>query len=111
MICVNQRRTSRVAPSFSVEMQTQNKIRMQFEIHQPRAASNLTVAVEQDFALPTDSLFFSRISWIKNIGARLWHAILNENPFGQIAKIIRTLGRSRFIVISHIGNFCSEIAQ
>src|SRR4029077_20991818 len=79
MIRVSQRRTGRVAPSFSVEMQTQHKVRTQFEIHQRGTAPNLTVAVEQDFTLPMDGLLFLRISRIKNFGAGLWHAISNEN--------------------------------
>src|SRR6266566_4766328 len=91
MIGIGQGRTIWIAPAFSVEMQTNYKVRMQFEIHQRRTAPNLAIAVEQDFALPADGLLFLRISRIKNIGARLWHAILNENLPGQVAKIIRTL--------------------
>ena len=84
---------------------------MQFEIHQRCTAPNLTVAVEQDFALPTDGLLFRRISRIKNIGARLWHAIPNENLPGELAKIIRTLARGWLIGISDKRNFRTEIAQ
>src|SRR5439155_17045601 len=54
MIRVGQRWTSRIAPSFSIEMQTQHKVRMQFEIHKGRTTPNLAIAVEQDFALPAD---------------------------------------------------------
>ena len=73
---------------------------MQFEIHQRCAPPNLAIAVKQHFALPTNGLLFRRISWIKNIGARLWHAILNENLSGELAKIIGTLNRGRLIAIS-----------
>ena len=111
MIRVGQHRTGRFAPSFSVEMQTQHKIRMQFEIHQRRTPPNLTVAVEQDFALPADGLLFLRISRIKNISARLWHTIPNENLPGQLAKIIRTLAGCWLISTSHKRNFRTEIAQ
>src|SRR5512132_339368 len=105
MIGVGQHRTSRVAPSFSVEMQTQHKIRMLFEIHQCGTAPNLTVAVEQDFALPADGLLFLRISRIKNIGSRLWHAILDENLPGELAKIIRALAGRWLISTSDKRNF------
>src|SRR5438876_2889953 len=111
MIRVGQHRISRVAPSLSVEMQTQHKIRMQFEIHQRRTAPNLAVTVEQDFALPADGLLFLRISGIKNIGARLWHAIANENLPGQLAKVIRTLAGCWLISTSDKRNFRTEIAQ
>src|SRR6267154_5501920 len=111
MIRVGQHWTSRVAPSFSVEMQTQYKVRMQFEIHQRGTAPNLTEAVEQDFALPADGLLFFRISRIKNIGARLWHAIPNENLPGQLAKIIRALAGCWLIRTSYKRNFRTEIAQ
>src|SRR5262249_43558941 len=111
VIDVSQRRTIRVAPAFSVEMQTKHKIRMQFEIHQRCAASNLSIAVEQNFALPTDGLLFRRISWIKNVNTRLRHAILDKNLSGELAKIIRTLGRNRFNAISHKRNFCTQFAQ
>src|SRR5215831_7542561 len=92
-------------------MQTKHKIRMQFEIYQRCAAPNLTVAVEQDLALPTDGLLFLRVSRIKNIGARLWHAILDENFFCQLAKIIRTLACRWLISTSNKRNFRAEIAQ
>ena len=111
MIRVGQHWTSRVAPSFGVEMQTQHKVRMQFEIHQRRTAPNLAIAVEQDFALPADGLLFLRISRIKNIGARLWHAIPNENLPGQLAKIIWTLAGRWPFNTSDKRNFRTEIAQ
>src|SRR5436190_20898498 len=111
MIGVGQRRTLRVAPPFGVEMETKNQIGMQRKVHARRTASNLAIAIEQNFALPANGLFFRRISWIKNICTRLWHAILNENVPGELAKIIRALGRRRFIVISHKGDFCSEFTQ
>src|SRR5215472_16160757 len=105
MISVCQHRTSRITPSFSVEMQTKHKIRMQFEIHQRCTASDFTVAVEQDLALPTDGLLFGRISRVKNIGARLWHAIPNENFPGELAKIVRTLARRWLIGTADKRNF------
>src|SRR5215469_5098928 len=111
MIRVSQQRTSRVAPSFSVEMQAKHKIRMQFEIHQRCTASDFTVAVEQDLALPTDGLLFGRISRVKNIAARLWHAILDENLPGELAKIIWTLARRWLIRTSHEGHFPTEVTQ
>src|SRR5262249_18160111 len=111
MIDVSQHRTSRVAPSFGVEMQAKHKIRMQFEIHQRCTASNFTVAVEQDLALPTDGLLFGRISRVKNIGARLWHAIPNENLPSELAKIIRTLARRWFISTADKRNFRTKVAQ
>src|SRR5918996_823677 len=110
MIDVGQARAVWVAPSFSVEMQTKHKIRMQFKIHQRCAASNLAIAIEQDFALPTDRLLFRGISRIKNIGARLWHTVLDQNFLGELLKIIRTLAGQRFIVISDKRNFRTEIA-
>src|SRR5262249_28272142 len=111
MIRVRQNRTSRIAPSFRVKMQTQYKIRMKFEIHQRRTTANFTVAVEQDFALPADGLLFLWISRIKNIGARLWHAIPDENLPGQLAKIIRTLAGCWLIRTSDKRNSGPEIAQ
>src|SRR5215468_1372490 len=111
MVDVSQHRTSRVAPSFGVEMQAKHKIRMQLEIHQRCTASNFIVAVEQDLALPTDGLLFFRISLIKNIGARLWHAIPNENLPGELAKIIRTLARRWPIGTAHKRNFRTKVAQ
>src|SRR5213083_1983240 len=84
---------------------------MQFEIHQRRTAPNLAVPVEQDFALPADGLLLSRISWIKNIGARLWDAVLNQNFPGELAKIIRTLAGCWLISTSDKRNFRTEIAQ
>src|SRR5262249_20887189 len=66
-----------VAPAFRIEMQTKHQIGMQFEVHQRRPTSNLAIAVEQNFALPADSLLFFRIVWIKNVRARLWHAVLD----------------------------------
>src|SRR5215472_13922152 len=111
MIRVSQQRTSRVAPSFSVEMQAKYKIRMQLEIHQRCTASNFTVAVEQDLALPTDGLLFGRISRVKNISARLWHAIPNQNLPGELAKIIRTLARRWLIGIADKRNLRTTVAQ
>src|SRR6516164_4176972 len=111
MIRVCQRRVSWVPPTFSVEMQTNDKIGMEFEIHERCTASNFTVAVEQDFALPTDRLLFARICRLKNIGARLWHAILDENLPGQLAKIIRTRAGCWLINTSDKRNFRTEIAQ
>ena len=84
---------------------------MQFEIHHRGTTPNLTVPVEQDFALPADGLFFLRISRIKNIGARLWHAILNEDLPGQLAEIIRTFAGCWLISTSDKRNFRSEITQ
>src|SRR5262245_43835455 len=100
-----------VAPSFGVEMQTDYAIRMQFEIRQRCMAPNFAVSVEQDFTLPPDGVFFLWISRIKNFGARLWHPILDENLFGELTKIIRTLAGSWFIGTSDKGNFRTEIAQ
>ena len=84
---------------------------MEFEIHQRRTTPNLTVAVEQDFALPADGLLFLWISRIKNIVARLRHAIPDENLPGQLAKIIRTLAGCWLIGTSDKRNFRTEIAQ
>src|SRR5438034_970737 len=102
-----------VAPAFRIEMQTKDQIGMQFEVHQRRPASNLTIAVEQNFALPADSLLFLRIIWIKNVPAYagLWHAVLDQNFSGKLAKIIRTLRRSRFITVPNKENFCAEFTQ
>src|SRR5215831_13689395 len=111
MIRLSQQRRSRFAPPLSVEMQAKHKIRMQFEIHQRRTASDFTVAVEQDLALPTDGLLFGRISRVKNIGARLWHAIPNENFLGELAKIIRTLARGWLIGTPDKRNFRTKFAQ
>src|SRR5215831_15755485 len=111
MIRVCQRRVSWVPPTFSVEMQTNDKIGMEFEIHQRCTASNFTVPVEQDLALPTDGLLFGRISRVKNIAARLWHAILDENLPGELAKIIRTLARRWLIGTADKRNFRTKVAQ
>src|SRR5262249_33328348 len=111
MIDVRQGRAIWIAPSFSIEMQTKHKIRMQFEIYKRGTASNLAVAVKQNFALPTDGLLFGRISRVKNIGAWLRHAVLDQNFLCEVPKIIRALRRGRFIVISHKRNVCSEFTQ
>ena len=91
MIGVGQVRIVRVAPPFGIEVQTKHKIGMQFEVHQRRAASNLAIAIEQNFALPANGLLFRRIIGIENVGARLWHAIFDQNFSGELPKIIRTL--------------------
>src|SRR5262245_59593445 len=111
MIHVGQRRTVRVAPAFGIEMQAKDKIGMQHEVYTRCPAADFTIAVEQNFALPTDGLLFRRISWIKNISTRLRHAILDKNLSGELAKIIRTRGRNRFNAISHKRNFCTQFAQ
>src|SRR5262249_11658160 len=111
MIRLGQSRIVRVAPTFSIESQPKNKIRMQFEIHHRRPAPNLAVAVEQNFTLPTDRLLLRRISRIKNIGARLWHAILNENFSGERAKIIRTLAGRWLNGTSDKRNFRTKLTQ
>ena len=72
---------------------------MQFEVHQRRAASNLAIAVEQNFALPADGLLFLRIIWIKNVRARLWDAVLDQNFSGEFPKIIRTFPCNRFVAV------------
>ena len=77
MIDVSQRRTIRVAPAFGIEMQAKDKIGMQHEVYTRRPAADFTIPVEQNFALSTDGLLFRRIIWIKNVGARLWHPVLN----------------------------------
>src|SRR5947207_8978966 len=102
-----------VAPAFRIEMQTKDQIGMQLEVHQSRPASNLTIAVEQNFALPADSLLFVRIIWIKNVPAYagLWHAVLDQNFSGKLPKIIRTLRRSRFITVPGKENYCAEFTQ
>src|SRR5438477_9284020 len=102
-----------VAPAFRIEMQTKDQIGMQLEVHQRRPASNLTIAVEQNFALPADSLLFVRIIWVKNVPAYagLWHAVLDQNFSGKLTKIIRTLRRSRFITVPGKENFCAEFTQ
>src|SRR3954462_3613109 len=92
-------------------MQTQHKVRMQFEIHQRRTTPNLAVAIEQDFALPADGFLFLRISRIKNIGARLRHAISDENLSRQLAKLIRSLSGCWLISTSSKRNFRTETAQ
>src|SRR5205085_10272646 len=80
---------------------------------QRRPASNLTIAVEKNFALPADSLLFVRIIWIKNVPAYagLWHAVLDQNFSGKLTKIIRTPRRSRFITVPGKENFCAEFTQ
>src|SRR4051795_4273820 len=92
-------------------MQTQHKVRMQFEIHQRRTTPNLTVAIEQDFALPADGSVFLRISRIKNIGARLRDTVSNEDLSRQLAKIIRPLAGCWLISTSNKRNFRTELAQ
>src|SRR4051812_31769709 len=84
---------------------------MQFEVHQRRTTPNLTVAVEQDFALPADGFLFLLISRIKNIGARLRHAVSNEDVSRQPAKIIRPLARHWLVSTSNKQNFRTETAQ
>src|SRR5215472_14709645 len=111
MIDVSQDGISRIAPSFSVEMQTKHKIRMQFEIHLRCTAPDFTIAVEQNFALPADGVLLFRISLIKNISARLWHAIPNKNLPGELAKIIRTLARRWLIGTADKRNFRTKVAQ
>src|SRR2546423_5437379 len=111
MVGVGQRRTLRVAPAFGVKMETKNQIGMQLKVHARRTASNLAIAVEQNFALPANGLFFSRIIGIESIGTRLWHTVLNQNFPGQSPKIIRTLRRGRLLAISHKRNSCSERTQ
>src|SRR5206468_6917890 len=106
-IQISQDRTSRIAPAFSIEMQTKDEIGMQLEVHARCATSNLAIAVEQDFALPSDGLFLCRITWIKNLGARLWDAVLNQNFPGKLPEIIRALNRGRLIAISDKRNFSS----
>src|SRR5262245_10663827 len=108
MIHVGQRRTVRVAPAFGIEMQAKDKIGMQHEVYTRCPAADFTIAVEQNFALPTDGLLFRRIIWIKSIGARLWHAVFDQNFPGQLPKIIRTPGRGWLTIISNKRNFCSE---
>src|SRR5437899_6436391 len=111
MIRVRQGRAVWIAPSFSVEMQAKHKIRMQFEVNQCRAASNLAVAIEQNFALPANRLLFFRIIRIKNVGARLWHAVLDQNFSSKLPKIIGALRRNRFVATSDERNFCTEVTQ
>src|SRR4030095_6733050 len=111
MVDVAQVRAVRVTPSFSIKMQAYDKIRMQFEIHQSCAPSNFTVAVEQNFALPPNSVLFLRISLIKYLGAGLWHAIFNENRFGELTKIIRPPAGRRFIGTSDTRNFRAQLPQ
>src|SRR6476469_960415 len=89
MIRVSQHRTGRVAPSFSVEMQTQHKIRMQFEIHQRSAASNLAVPIEQDFALPTDGLLF-RLSYLDLVAFNFMSTPPRYPHPSHVASIIQT---------------------
>src|SRR5437667_12110917 len=113
MIDVGQRRIVRIAPAFGVEMQTKHKIGMQFEVYPRSAATDLAVAVEQNFALPADRLLFFRIIWIKNFPAhaRLWYAAFDQNFPGELPKIIRALGRGRFIAVSNKRNARPEFAQ
>src|SRR3954469_22254868 len=92
-------------------MQTQHKVRMPFEVHQRRTAPNLTVAIEQDFALPADGFVFLWISRIKNIGARLRDTVSNEDLSRQLAKIIRPLAGHWLVSTSNKKNFRTEIAQ
>src|SRR5438552_13430153 len=110
MICVGQVRTVRVAPHFGIEMQTKDQIRMQFEVYTSRAASYLAIAVEQNSALPANSLLFCRIIGIENVGARLWHTVFNQDFPGQRPKIIRKFLCGRFITISDKRNFSAEFA-
>src|ERR1044071_7484697 len=84
---------------------------MQSEIHLRCTAPDFTIAVEQNFALPADGVLFFRISLIKNVSARLCHAIPNENLPGKLAKIIRTLARRRLIGTADKRDFRTKIAQ
>src|SRR3989449_10201725 len=111
MIGVGQARIVWIAPAFSIEMQTKHEIGMQFKVHQSGPASNLAVTIEQNFALPADGLLFRSIVWIKNVGARLWHAVFDQNFSGELTKIIRTFRRDRFVTIPHKENFGAEFTQ
>src|SRR5947209_2806476 len=84
---------------------------MQFKVNQSGPASNLDVTIEQNFALPANRLLFRRIVWIKNVGARLWHAVFDQNFSGELTKIIRTFRRNRFVTVPDKEHFCAELTQ
>ncbi len=94
-------------------MQTQHKIRMQFEIHQRRATSNLAIAVEQDFALPADGLLFSG-SFGSRTSARGCPAVAGFLIRIFLASSRKSSGRLTVVgssLYSDKRNFRSEFAQ
>ncbi len=63
-----------VAPRFRVEMQTENEIRTQPRINQPRPVPDLAAPVEEDFTLPPDGLLFQRVVRTFEILARIFRS-------------------------------------
>ena len=111
MICVRQGRLIRIAPRLGIEMQTDDKVGVQFRVHQHRAPSNFAVAIKQNLALPSDGVLFFGIFWIENVSARHRNAIFDENFSGELFEIVRAFWRRGTRAVAHKKNFGAELTQ
>ena len=111
MIGVGQLWVVRVAPAFSIQMQTKHQIGMQFDVHQRSPTSNFAVAIKQNFALPANGLLFGWIVCIKRILARARHAVFDQNFPCELPKVIGAFCRSRFFGIPDERNFRAAFTQ
>src|SRR6266487_4152534 len=101
---------ARIAPAFSIKMQTKHEIGMQLRVHQHGTTSDFAVAVKQDFALPANRLLFLRIVWIKNIPSWLRHPIFDQNFLCELPEIIRTFRSDWFTAVADKRNPCAQFA-
>src|SRR6266705_6892876 len=101
---------ARIAPAFSIKMQTKHEIGMQLRVHQHGTAADFAVAVKQDFALPANRLLFVRIVWIKNIPSGLRHSIFDQNFLCELPEIIGTLRSDWFGAVANKRNTCSQFS-
>src|SRR5438105_8738361 len=110
MIGVDQRRTVRISPAFGIEMKTNDKIRMQFRVHENRAAADLAVAVKQNLALKFNRAFLLRIFWIQNVVARTRHAVFDQNFSGELIEIGWALRRYRLGAVAYEQHRCAKFS-
>src|SRR5437016_216704 len=101
---------ARIAPAFSIKMQTKHEIGMQLRVYQHGTTADFAVAVKQDFALPANRLLFLRIVWIKNIRPRLRHSIFDQNFLRELPEIIRTFRSDWFGAIANKRNPCAQFS-
>ena len=107
----DQSRTPRIAPSFSIEMQTEHNIRMQFCVHQHRPSTNFAEAIKQNFTLPPNGVFLFRIIRIQKLRSRLRDTIFDQNLLRQLFEIIRPHGRDWFRVLANKRDARAECFQ